>query len=171
MKSLSERVITETVHLSSEPAPGTCPANKRTPWPIRGRINATPPLDPSLGATHRISLSSNKVLLILNPQILWNFAGMAGIIIGFYFLTGRVSSSLRCQRSSWVRSALHLSESLATSLLMHLEVCSWSAVMAEPPEVLSVSRDTAMVTVRADVRCQHPATLCYYRALWGLMDM
>ena len=78
---------------------------------------------------------------------------MAGIIIGFYFLTGRVSSSLRCQRSSWVRSALHLSESLATSLLMHLEVCSWSAVMAEPPEVLSVSRDTAMVTVREMSLC------------------
>ena len=46
-----------------------------------------------------------------------------------------------------------MSESLATSLLMHLEVCSWSAVMAEPPEVLSVSRDTAMVTVREMSLC------------------
>ena len=89
---------------------------------------------------------------------------------GLCFLTGRVSSSLRCQRSSWVRRALHLSESLATSLLMHLDVCSWSAVMAEPPEVLSVSRDTAMVTVRAEAHWSLTLPGCHYWALSGLMD-
>ena len=53
-------------------------------------------------------------------------------------LTGRVSSSLRCQSSSWVSRALHLSDSLVTSLL--IDLC-WSG---SDPEVLSVSRDTAI---------------------------
>ena len=53
-------------------------------------------------------------------------------------LTGRVSSSLRCQSSSWVSRALHLSDSLVTSRL--IDLC-WSG---SDPEVLSVSRDTAI---------------------------
>ena len=49
-----------------------------------GVDKCNPTHNPSLGAIHRISLSSNKVLLILNPDILWNFAGMSGRITFSY---------------------------------------------------------------------------------------
>ena len=85
----SEKFKWESDYWNSTPQLKTCTwqANKRTA--MRNLTNGgvdkcNPTHNPSLGAIHRISLRSNKVLLILNPDILWNFAGMSGRITFSY---------------------------------------------------------------------------------------